>query len=86
MNTSNIPTIMPSIIPTTSPTGSSSNSFNNSILTPDDVVYFALGIHLFIFLLILILNELIKYHILEPRKTQQIINALTSVVNRIPTL
>ena len=58
-------------------------SFSSSI---DNIIYYALAVHLFLVIVVIVLTELVKYHILDKQKTQVLINTLTKVVNEIPKM
>ena len=69
MNFSNITSTLPSILQTPPP------DYN--------LVYILMSVQLLLFILIFVLNELVKYHILDPARTKLIIDTLTDLLNNV---
>ena len=48
------------------------------------LVYILIGLHVVITITIIILTELVKYHVINPQQTNQIIESLKVILNDIP--
>ena len=69
MNITNITSILPTTLQTQQ--------------TEYYLIYVIMSVQLLLFILIFALNELVKYHILDPARTKLIIDTLTDLLNNV---
>ena len=74
MNIQNITTILP--------------YFTDSQCPPIEptFIYVLFVLHLTVIVTIIVLTELVKYHIINPRQTNEIIDGLKTILTNIPTI